>query len=106
MTAHLRAWAQALGGDVSGSGVNCPGPGHSRHDRSLSVTPSATSADGFIVHSFASDDAIACKDYVRAKLGLPAFQPQDRRREPPTQKPEKQPKKKDSTYHNACWPAG
>ena len=29
--------------------------------------------DGFLVHCFAGDDPIACKDYVREKLGLPAF---------------------------------
>jgi hypothetical protein len=37
---------------------------------------------GFLVHSFAGDDPIQCKDYVRARLGLPAWQPgdeQDRR---------------------------
>ncbi|MCI0465750.1 MAG: hypothetical protein L0Y57_01910 [Beijerinckiaceae bacterium] len=32
-----------------------------------------SSPDGFLVHSFAGDDALSCKDYVRAKLGLPAF---------------------------------
>jgi hypothetical protein len=37
---------------------------------------------GFLVHSFAGDDPIQCKDYVRTRLGLPAWQPgdeQDRR---------------------------
>jgi hypothetical protein len=76
MTALLRSWAMALGGEVSGCGVNCPGPGHSARDRSLSVTPSATSPSGFLVHSFAGDDSIVCLDYVRTKLGLPAFAPQ------------------------------
>jgi hypothetical protein len=37
----------------------------------------------------------------RAKLGLPAFQPQDRRCETPTKKPAQQPKKTYSTYHDA-----
>jgi hypothetical protein len=40
------------------------------------VTPSAAAPDGFLVHSHAADDPIACKDYVRARLGLPAFAPQ------------------------------
>jgi putative DNA primase/helicase len=31
--------------------------------------------DGFIVHSFAGDDPIACRDYVREKCGLPSFKP-------------------------------
>ena len=73
---HLRSWAQALCGDVSGNGVICPGPGHSARDRSLSVTPSVTAPSGFLVHSFAGDDPIACLDYVRAKLGLPEFSPE------------------------------
>ena len=30
---------------------------------------------GIAVHSFANDDPIACKDYVRQKAGLPAWQP-------------------------------
>jgi hypothetical protein len=34
----LRSWAQALDGCVSGRSVLAPGPGHSRQDRSLSVT--------------------------------------------------------------------
>ena len=76
MSAHLRAWAQALNGEVAGRGVNCPGPGHSGSDRSLSVTPSATAPSGFLVNSFAGDDPIVCLDYVRARLGLPAFAPQ------------------------------
>jgi hypothetical protein len=41
--------------------------------------------NGFLVHSFAGDDPIQCKDYVRARLGLPAWQPgdeQDRRVHP------------------------
>ena len=76
MTTLLRSWAARLGGDVSGRSVLAPGPGHSRQDRSLSVSPSATAPSGFLVHSFAGDDPIVCLDYVRAKLGLPAFAPQ------------------------------
>lgn len=76
MTTQLRSWAHALCGDVSGNGVICPGPGHSARDRSLSVTPSVTAPSGFLVHSFAGDDPIACLDYVRAKLGLPEFSPE------------------------------
>lgn len=76
MTAQLRSWAHALGGEASGNSVMAPGPGHSPHDRSPSVTFDANAPDGFLVHSFAGDDPIACKDHVRARLGLPAFQPQ------------------------------
>jgi putative DNA primase/helicase len=82
MSALLRSWAAALGGEVSGRGVICPGPGHSPRDRSLSVTPSVTAPDGFVVHSFANDDPLACKDYVRRRLGLPEFR-QGRPQKPP-----------------------
>jgi AAA domain len=75
VNAQLKSWAAALGGDVSGHGVLCPGPGHSARDRSSSVTPSAAAPDGFLVHSFSGDDPIACKDYVRTKLDLPEFKP-------------------------------
>jgi hypothetical protein len=75
VNAQLKSWAVSLGGEVSGRGVICPGPGHSARDRSLSVMPSAGAPDGFLVHSFSGDDPIACKDYVRAKLGQPEFKP-------------------------------
>jgi hypothetical protein len=68
---------RALGGNISrgknGPEVLCPGPGHSREDRSLSVTISGGGND-IVVHSFAGDDPIVCKDYVRDKIGL-RFQP-------------------------------
>jgi putative DNA primase/helicase len=73
MNAQLKSWARQLGGDVSGNSVLAPGPGHSAKDRSLSVTPSATSPDGLLVHSFCGDDWQACRDYVRARLGLQSF---------------------------------
>jgi Toprim domain-containing protein len=66
----LRHLAQALGGDVAGAAVLCPGPGHSPRDRSLSVKPSATAPDGFEVYSHASDDWRDCRDYVRSRLGI------------------------------------
>ena len=83
MTAlDLRAIARALGGEVSGRRVLAPGPQHSPKDRSLCVSLAPSMTGGFLVHSFAGDDPIQCKDYVRARLGLPAWQPgdeQDRR---------------------------
>ena len=36
---------------------------------------SGTAPDGFVVFSFAGDDGIECRDYVRAKVGAPAFKP-------------------------------
>ena len=71
----LRALQRALGGEIAGSGLRCPGPDHSAADRSLSVKLDSNAPDGFVVHSFADDDPIACRDFVRAKAGLPAFTP-------------------------------
>jgi putative DNA primase/helicase len=71
----LRSWAAALGGEVSGNSVRAPGPGHSRADRSLSVTVSHSSPGGFVVFSHAGDDWQASRDYVRGKLGLAPFRP-------------------------------
>ena len=63
--ATLQSWARALGGEVSGAQVLCPGPGHSAEDRSLSVT---IGRDGEpIVHSFSGDDWKLCRDYVRSR---------------------------------------
>jgi hypothetical protein len=73
--AHI---AKALGGEVIGRDrILCPGPGHSPKDRSLQVTISPTSPDGLVVHSFAGDDWRLCRDHVRQKLELPAWQPGD-----------------------------
>jgi hypothetical protein len=70
LTASLRSIAHTLGGNIAGrNSVLCPGPGHSRKDRSLKVT---FRVDGtFSVTSFAGDDWQQCKDYVRERLGLP-----------------------------------
>jgi hypothetical protein len=78
----LRALARLLGGEVNGDQIRAPGPGHSAADRSLSVKLDAGAPDGFVVHSFATDDPIICKDYVRQKLGAPPFKSNggDRRR--------------------------
>jgi hypothetical protein len=73
--ASLQSVARALGGEISNGQVLAPGPGHSPEDRSMSVKVDANAPDGFVVYSFASDDPIVCKDYVRTKLGLPAFKP-------------------------------
>jgi RecA-family ATPase len=75
----LRQIAAALGGVISNGQVLAPGPGHSRGDRSLSVKIVPDAPDGFIVKSFAGDNDLDCKDYVRQKLNLPAFQPNGRR---------------------------
>jgi hypothetical protein len=68
--------ARALGGKVfSHNRILAPGPGHSRQDRSLSVSLDPSAPDGFLVHSFADDDPIACRDHVRALAGFPAWAP-------------------------------
>src|SRR5215831_16833374 len=76
----LRSLARVLGGEVQGNEVLAPGPCHSAKDRSLSVKLDAGAPDGFIVHSFAEDDAIRCKDYVRERAGLGAFKPNGKRK--------------------------
>ena len=73
MLPSLAQLAAALDGQIHNGRVLCPGPGHSRKDRSLSVRPSTGTADGFVVHSFSGDDWRDCKAYVRERLGLPAF---------------------------------
>src|SRR5262245_37771461 len=89
--------ARALGGDPLGrDGVLAPGPGHSPRDRSLRVWLDPTASDGFRVHSFAGDDPLLCRDYVRDRLELPKFQPGlrpsaalQRRPVPPTVAPDR-----------------
>jgi hypothetical protein len=75
MPHDLKSLARALGGEVSGGQILCPGPNHSAKDRSLSVKLDPNASDGFLVHSFADDDPISCRDHVRAKCGLDAFKP-------------------------------
>lgn len=66
----LRSAARALGGEVTGRGIVCPGPGHSSQDRSLSILFDASAPGGFTLHSHACDNFAVCRDYVRDRLGL------------------------------------
>jgi putative DNA primase/helicase len=68
---------ERLGGDVMDGGTRWlgPGPGHSRHDRSLSVR--ITGEGRPLVHSFSGDDFRACADY----LGIDR---EPKRTDPPT----------------------
>jgi putative DNA primase/helicase len=85
---NLQTFARALGGEVQNNQVLAPGPGHSANDRSLSVRLDSGAPDGFVVHSFANNDPIACKDYVREKVGLDPFKPNGHKRDiPRTSKP-------------------
>jgi hypothetical protein len=72
-TLSLQQIARALGGEVCGNQVSAPGPGHSPKDRSLSIKLDASAPEGFVVYSFAGDEAICCRDYIREKLGLPPW---------------------------------
>jgi putative DNA primase/helicase len=72
LNVNLAAAAHALGGEVSNGQVLCPGPGHSRRDRSLATR---FFGDDFVVHSFAGDDPIVCRDYVRERLRLRTWEP-------------------------------
>jgi putative DNA primase/helicase len=78
---YISKSAAALGGHVSGRDtILCPGPGHSAKDRSLSVKLAPSAPDGFLVHSHAGDDFRECRDHVRKRLGLPAWEPGDEQR--------------------------
>lgn len=67
----IRRAAALLGGiAVRGDCILAPGPGHSRHDRSLSIRFDPKAPDGFVVHSFANDNWGACRDHIRERLEL------------------------------------
>jgi hypothetical protein len=76
---NLREAARRLGGEVIGSQISCPGPGHGPKDRSLSVR---FERGTFVVHSFAGDDWRTCRDYVVTMLGI-----QEVERPAPTPRP-------------------
>ena len=78
MNISLQQLAAALGGEISGNQILAPGPNHGPKDRSLSVRLSDSAPDGFVVHSFAGDDPLACKDHVRQVGGLARWEPQKR----------------------------
>lgn len=82
----LRTLAHVMGGEIRGSRVVCPGPNHSSADRSLSIKLSSTAPEGFVVHSFAGDNPMECRDYVRDKAAL------DNPFEPRNRKPRRQPR--------------
>jgi RecA-family ATPase len=69
----LQGIARALGGVISNGQVRAPGPGHSSTDRSLSVKIEPGAPGGILVHSFANDDPVKCRDFVAQRCGLPAF---------------------------------
>jgi hypothetical protein len=80
MSLDVRTIARIMGGDViNRTSANVPGPGHSKADRSLSITIKRSAPAGFVVYSHAGDDPIECRDYVRERLGLEQWGPGHRR---------------------------
>jgi putative DNA primase/helicase len=67
--------ARKLGGEVFAKQIRCPGPGHTRNDRSLVLSASKKSELGYVFTSFAGDGFQICADYIRDKLNLPGFKP-------------------------------
>lgn len=78
MDISLKSIAHILGGELRGNQVLAPGPGHSREDRSLSIKTNDR-GDDIVVHSFAHDDPVECKKYVREKCGI-QFKPNGKQR--------------------------
>ncbi len=66
----LRQMAVALGGRVVGDHVECPGPGHSRKDHSLSVWPAPSKRRGppISIFSRAGDDWKTAIDHAARLL--------------------------------------
>lgn len=64
---HLQ---RALGGEITGGQLVAPGPGHSPADRSMAVKIAPDHPGGFVVHSHAGDDPMACRDYVKTRAGI------------------------------------
>ena len=61
---------RVLGGEITGGQVLCPGPGHSRADRSLAIRLATATPNGIIVYSHAGDDWRVCRAYVLGRLGI------------------------------------
>ena len=75
MTSTLHALIERCGGEMHGNYALLPGPGHSRRDRSLSVTIGRENRPVF--HSFAGDSFEAVRDYlgIETKPGTIPYDP-------------------------------
>ena len=60
-----------LGGDWHGTYGAVPGPGHSRHDRSLTIRDHSSNPEDVFIKSFAGDDELAIKQEWRRQGLLP-----------------------------------
>jgi hypothetical protein len=104
VTINLKSAVLALGGDVAGRNkIRCPGPGHSRADRSLAVT---FTVSGFLVHSFAGDDFRECRDYVKDALGLADDRPTTSQRAPVVGTSERTDERRRIEHAARVWAAG
>jgi putative DNA primase/helicase len=72
---NLRGYALLLGGDVTGGQIVFPPPGHTKRDRSAILKFVEGAPDGFLIHSFAGDDPLPIRDYVKERLGLTSAKP-------------------------------
>ena len=109
MLHDLRTIARLLDGEVSGSQVLAPGPGHGRRDRRLSFKLSVSSPDGFLIHSFAGDPWQECRDHVRSRLRIERQnaprRPAEARRPPPARQPENEGREKKIADALSLWAA-
>ncbi len=71
MAPDLRTVAHRLNGEVSSGQVLFPAPGPSPRDRSACLRFDREAPDGFVIHSFAGDDPLPIRDFVRERLRLP-----------------------------------
>ena len=86
MTLSLHTIAQGLGGEVRGNKVVAPGPeaaskrGYKRRKRTLTVWINPD--DDIGTNNWRDQDPIATKDWVRARCGLPRWEPKKRKPKP------------------------
>ncbi len=83
MNSDLRSIAHRLNGEVSSGQVLFPAPGHSLRDRSACLRFDRQAPNGFVVHSFAGDDPLPIRDFIRERLSLPADSRGNTRKQPP-----------------------
>src|SRR4051794_27048322 len=71
MIPTIAEMARILEGDPVSRGVNFRAPGHGPGDRSARLLLGPQYPDGFWVKSWAGDDEMSLRDYVRDRLGWP-----------------------------------